>query len=467
MKETYDIAIIGAGPGGYVAAIRAAQLGLKTAIVERNFWGGVCLNVGCIPTKSLLRNAELAHLLPSRAKEFGCDCENISWDYGVAFKRSRQVSGRLVKGVQLLLRKNEVECYEGTAYLDSPRSVRIKLKGGGEEILESAHIIIATGARPASPPGIETDGEKIISYREAIMSPKAPKSCLIIGGGPIGMEFAYLWSAYGAEVTIVEMLGHLLPAEDPEASAVVEQAYKKLKIAFHLESRVETIEKTPNGIRATISTPKGEVTVEAEQALVAAGFRPNVENLGVEDLGIALTEKGKFIKINDRMETSIPGVYAIGDVTGKLMLAHTGSAMGIAAAEAIAGQDPGPIDFKMIPHCVYCHPQVAGFGYTEEEARTDGRKVTSGKFPFLANGKALGLAERDGFVKIVAEEDTGKILGASLVGPEVTELLPELTLAQMNGLTIEDIARNIHAHPTLSEAIQEAAHDTAGNAIHI
>lgn len=467
MKETYDIVIIGAGPGGYVAAIRAAQLGLKTAIVDRQYWGGVCLNVGCIPTKSLLRNAELAHLLPGRAKEFGCDCENLSWDYGVAFKRSRQVSERLVKGVKLLLKKNGIDSFEGSAYLDSPRSVRINLNDGGEEILDTANIIIATGARPASPPGLSTDGEKIISYREAIMSPEAPKSCLIIGGGPIGMEFAYLWSAYGTKVTIVEMLGHLLPTEDPEASAVVERAYKKMKIAFHLESRVESVEKTPDGVRVTIRTPKGETIVEAEQALVAAGFKPNVEGIGLEEIGITLAERGKFIEVNDRMETNIDGIYAIGDVTGKLMLAHTGSAMGIAAAEAITGKDPDPIDYRMIPRCVYCHPQVAGFGYTEEEAREAGLRIKVGKFPFLANGKALGLAERDGFVKIVAEDDTGKIMGASLVGPEVTELLPELTLAQMNGLTIEDIARNIHGHPTLSETIQEAAHACGGRAIHI
>jgi len=465
--NNYDVVVIGSGPGGYVAAIRATQLGLKTAIIDRKYWGGVCLNVGCIPTKSLLRNAELAHLLPARAKEFGCACENLSWDYGVAFKRSRQVSERLVKGVNLLLKKNGIDCFEGTAYLNSPHQVKVTLNTPGEDILDTSNIIIATGARPASPPGLAIDGEKIISYREAILSPKPPKSCLIIGGGPIGMEFAYIWSAYGTEVTIVEMLDHLLPTEEPEASAVVERAYKKMKIAFHLESRVESVEKTPGGIRAAIQTPKGGVIVEAEQALVAAGFKPNVENLGLEEVGITLSEMGKYIEINDRMETNIDGIYAIGDVTGKLMLAHTGSAMGIVAAEAIAGQNPTPIDYRMIPRCVYCHPQVAGFGYTEEAAREEGFKVTVGKFPFLANGKALGLGERDGFVKIVAEKDTGKILGASLVGPEVTELLPELTLAQVNGLTIEDIARNIHAHPTLSEAIQEAAHDSDENAIHL
>ncbi|MEA1926871.1 MAG: dihydrolipoyl dehydrogenase [Candidatus Auribacterota bacterium] len=467
MKKTYDIVIIGAGPGGYVAAIRAAQLGLKTAIVDRQYWGGVCLNIGCIPTKSLLRNAELARLLPSRAKEFGCEGANISWDYGVAFKRSRRVSDRLVKGVKLLLRKNKIDCRQGSAYLDSPRSARIKLSNGEEETLDASNIIIATGARPASPPGLKIDGEKIISYREAIMSPDPPESCLIIGGGPIGMEFTYLWSAYGTEITIVEMLDHLLPTEDAEASAVVERAYKKMKIAFHLQSRVEAVEKTPDGIRAIIRTPKGEVTIEAEQAMVATGFKPNVEDLGLEEIGISQTKRGQFIEINDRMETNIDGIYAIGDVTGKLMLAHTASAMGIAAAEAIAGQDPAPIDYRMIPRCVYCHPQVAAFGYTEEEARNAGLKIKIGKFPFLANGKALGLGERDGFVKIIAEEDTGKILGASLVGPEVTELLPELTLAQMNGLTVEDIARNIHGHPTLSETIQEAAHAASGKAIHL
>lgn len=467
MSNSYDVVVIGAGPGGYVAAIRAAQLGLRTAVVEEKFWGGICLNLGCIPTKSLLRNAELAHLLPSRAREFGCHCDNLSWDYGAAYKRSRQVSDRLVKGVKLLLEKNGVECRQGRALFESARRIRVKLNDGDEEILDTTNVIIASGAKPAAIPGIKIDGEKIISYHEAIMSPIPPKSCLIIGAGPIGMEFAYLWSAYETKITIVEMLDRLLPNEDSEASAVVERAYKKMKIAFHLRSRVESVETGMNGLLVTIQTPGGETTVEVEKVLVATGFQPNTDGIGLERLGILLTEKGKFIEVNHRMETNIEGVYAIGDVTGKLMLAHTGSAMGIAAADAIAGKDPDPIDYRMIPHCVYCHPQVAGFGYTEEKARSEGIKINVGKFPFLANGKALGLGERDGLVKVVSEEETGRIIGASLVGPEVTELLPELSLAQKSGLTIKDIAHNIHAHPTLSETIQEAAHHSIGNAIHI
>ena len=467
MKSNYDVAVIGAGSAGYVAAIRAAQLGLRTAIIERENLGGVCLNLGCIPTKSLLRNTELVETLTTRAREFGLDFDNLSCDYTAAFKRSRQTSERLVKGVTFLLKKNNVEQFEGTAFLKSPREVKVKLIDEEEITITAGSVIIATGARPLSVPGRETDGERIISYREAIMAPEALSSVVIVGGGPVGMEFAYIWNAYGARVTIIEMLDHLLPGEDPEVSAVVERAYKKMGITFYLNSRVESVEKSADGVRIIFLTPEGEKTVEGERALVATGFRPNVEDLGLEKIGIGLTGKGNFIEIDDRMETTVPGVYAIGDVTGKLMLAHAGSAMGIVAAEAIAGKDPAPIDYKMIPRCVYCRPQVAGFGYTEEEAQAGGFKVSVGKFPFLANGKALGIGERDGFIKIVAEEGTGKILGASLVGPEVTELLPELTLAQMNGLTVEDIARNIHAHPTLSEVLQEAAHAVSGKAIHL
>lgn len=467
MSLTYDLVVIGAGPAGYPAAIRAAQLGLKIAIVEKEYLGGVCLNVGCIPTKSLLRNAELAAIVSRRAQEFGLGFDHLTLDYGAAFRRSRQVSERLVKGVSLLLKKNNVETFRGPAVLESPRRVRVEPGEGEPLLLETGKVIIATGARPRPLPGLEVDGEKIISYIEAILSPALPKKAVIVGGGPIGVEFATIWRSYGVEVTIVEVLDRILPGEDPEVSAVIERALKKEGVAVHASSRVERAEKTADGVKATLSTPKGEREVEAGWLMVAAGFQPNTEGLGLEDLGIALTEKGGFIAVNGRLETSVPGIYAAGDVTGKLMLAHAATAMGITAAEAAAGRRPEPIDCRMIPRCVYSRPQTASFGFTEEEAREAGYEVGVGKFPFLANGKALGMGERDGFVKIIADGKTGTILGASLAGPEVTELLGELTLAQRSGLTLEDIAANIHSHPTLSEAVAEAAAAALNRALQI
>ncbi|MDP8235557.1 MAG: dihydrolipoyl dehydrogenase [Candidatus Erginobacter occultus] len=467
MKQSYDLIVIGAGPAGYPAAIRASRLGLKTAIIEKEYWGGVCLNVGCIPTKALLRNAELAGIVSRRAKEFGLGFDNLTLDYGAAFRRSRQVSERLVKGVNLLLKKNGVDSCRGRAYLESPRRVRIETGGGETSILETEKIIVATGARPRALPGLETDGEKIITYTEAILSPALPKRAVIIGGGPIGVEFAAIWRSYGVEVTIVEILDRLLPAEDPEVSAAIERAAKKSGISLHTASRVEQTEKTPSGVRVRLAAPKGERNLETDWLMVAAGFQPNVEGLGLEDLGVSRTEKGGFIAVDEKMETSVAGIFAAGDVTGKLMLAHAATAMGVAAAEAAAGENPEPLDYRMIPRCVYTQPQAASFGFTEEGARAAGFVVAVGKFPFLANGKALGLGEREGFVKIVAEKDSGKILGAALAGPEVTELLGELTLARRAGLTLEDIAANIHSHPTLSEAVGEAADAALNRALHI
>lgn len=466
MKQTYDLVVIGAGPAGYPAAIRAGQLGLKTALVEKEYLGGVCLNVGCIPTKSLLRNAELAAIVARRAQEYGLGFDNLTLDYEAAFRRSRQVSERLVKGVNLLLKKSGAGIRRGRAVLESPRRVRVESEEGETEILETKKIVVATGARPRALRGLEADGEKIISYVEAILSPILPEKAVIVGGGPIGVEFATIWKSFGVEVTIVEVLDRVLPGEDPEVSAVIERALRKEGIAVHTSSRVERAKRTAGGVRASLATPRGELDLEAGWLMVAAGFSPNTEGLGLEDLEMARTEKGGFIAVDDKLETSVPGIYAAGDVTGKLMLAHAATAMGTAAAEAAAGGQPEPIDFKMIPRCVYTRPQSASFGYTEEEARDAGFGVKAGKFPFLANGKALGMGEREGFVKIVADGKTGKILGASLAGPEVTELLGELTLAQRAGLTLEDIAANIHAHPTLSEAVGEAAAAALGRARH-
>lgn len=465
MTKEYDVVVLGGGPAGYVAAIRAAQLGRKTAVVEKKDLGGVCLNVGCIPSKALLKNAEIAHLLQHRAKEFGFSFENLDFDYGVAFKRSRQVSQRLVKGVGFLMRKNEIDVFEGEGKLTGSKAVAVELNNGEEENLNAGAIIIATGARPQSIPGVEIDGSQIITYFEAITAETLPEKAIIVGGGPIGVEFAYIWANYGVDVTIVEMLPHLLPNEDPELSQVLEKAYKKANIKFHVDTRVDSVTRSEE--KNIVKLQDGEA-LEADQVMIAVGFKANVEDIGLEEAGIALSEKGT-IAIDDRMRTNVDDIYAIGDVVAPegMMLAHVGSAMGIVAAEDIAGRQTRTLDYRMLPRCTYAVPQVASFGYTEEQARAEGYEINIGRFPFQANGKALGLGEREGFVKIISDARYGEILGAHMVGPEVTELLPELTLAHFAELTAEEIARNVHAHPTLSEALMEAAHGVEGSPIHI
>lgn len=463
MADQYDVVVLGAGPGGYVAAIRAAQLGLKTAVVEKEYWGGVCLNIGCIPTKALLHNAELAHTLQTGAKEFGFSFDNLKLDYGVAFQRSRQVSDRLVKGVGFLMRKNKIDVVDGTGTLTDKNTIKVALNAGGEQTLSAKNIIIATGARPRPFPGVDFDDKKIISYIPAILAEKLPKSVVIIGGGAIGMEFAYTWVNYGVDVTILEMMPHLLPNEEPEVSDVVEKAYKKLGVKFHTNAKVTGIDKTKTGVKVNLEDGQ---TFEADQVMVAINFMPNVEGIGLEAAGVALTER-KNIQIDGAMRTNVPNIYAIGDVATDHRLAHIASAMGLIAAESIASHPTIELDFRMMPRCTYCVPQVASFGYTEAQAKEAGYEVTVGKFPFIANGKALGLGEKEGFVKIIGDARYGEILGAHLVGPGVTELLPELTLAHTNELTAEEVARNVHAHPTLSEALMEAAHGVEGETIHI
>lgn len=466
MSEQFDVVVIGAGPGGYVAAIRAAQIGMKTAIVEKQWLGGVCLNVGCIPSKALLRNAEVAHLLRERGKEFGFSFENLKLDFSVAVKRSRQVSDRLVKGIGFLMKKNNITVFMGTARLSGPNAVSVTDKDGKLTELTAKNIIVATGASSTVPGGWKVDGEKVVTYWEAILQEKLPKSVVVIGSGAIGVEFSTVWSAYGVDVTIVEMLPRIVPLEDEEVSAELEKAFKKRGIKVFAGHKVEAVEATDSGVRVTISSNGENKILEAEQALVAIGFRPNSKGLGLEELGVKISERG-FIEINERMQTSVPNIYAIGDVTGKLMLAHVGSAMGILAAEAIAGQEVHPLNYEMMPRATYCQPQIASFGLTEAQARERGYSVKVGRFPFQANGKALGLGDYAGWVKLVVDEKYGEILGASMIGPEVTELLPELTLAQMMELTPAEIARNVHAHPTLSETLMEAAHGAEGHAINI
>ena len=465
MKE-YDVVVIGAGPGGYVAAIRSAQLGKKTAIVERRFLGGVCLNIGCIPSKALLRNADVAHTLRERGKEFGFRFENLTLDYGVAHDRSRKVSERLVRGVQFLMKKNKIDVLMGAAKLTAKDTVEVTPDEGDLETLKAKDIIIATGAHPFTIPGVELDGEKVVDYEAAILRKDLPGSAVIIGGGAIGVEFATIWNAYGVEVTVVEMLDHLLPAEPDVVGKEIEKAYQKRGIKVMTKSKVKGVTAAKKGTKVTVETGDGEEVLEAGLTLVAIGFKPNTEGLGLEDVGLKLTDRGN-IEIDERMATSVDGIWAIGDVTGKLLLAHVASAMGIVAAENIAGVETVTLDYDMMPRATYSHPQTASFGYSEAKAKELGYDVSVGEFPFQANGKALGLGDSQGFVRIVSDKKYGEILGAQMVGPDVSELLPELTLAQRFELTTREIARNVHAHPTLSETLMEAAEAAEGEAIHI
>jgi dihydrolipoamide dehydrogenase len=466
MAETYDVVVIGAGPGGYVAAIRAAQLGLKTAVVDKQWLGGVCLNVGCIPSKSLLKNAEVAHTLRERGKEFGFSFDNLKLDFSVAVKRSRQVSDRLVKGVGFLMKKNNITVHMGTAKLAAKDTVAVTDKDGKLIELKAKNIIVATGASAAVPGAWKVDGEKVVTYWEAILQESLPKSVIVIGSGAIGVEFSTVWNSYGAEVTIVEMLPRIVPLEDEEISSELDKAFKKRGIKTLVGHKVEAVEATKTGVKVTVSTDGQNKVLEADQALVAIGFRPNSKGLGLEEVGVRINERG-FVEIDEKMQTNVPGIWAIGDVTGKLMLAHVGSAMGIVCAEHIAGHETVTLDYEMMPRATYCQPQVASFGLTEAQAKERGFTVKIGRFPFQANGKALGLGDYAGWVKLVVDEKYGEILGAHMIGPEVTELLPELTLAHMLELTPHEIARNVHAHPTLSEVLMEAAHGAEGQAIHI
>ncbi len=460
----YDVVVVGAGPGGYVAAIRAVQLGLKTAIIDKEWLGGVCLNVGCIPSKALLKNAEVAHTLRERGKDFGFSFENLVLDYAAAVKRSRVVADGRVRGVGFLMKKNNIDVHMGAARLVGKNTIQVTDKDGKVADIGAKNIILATGSTTAMIPGVTVDGDKIVTYREAILQSKLPKSVVIIGAGAIGIEFATIWNAYGSEVTIVEMLDRLLPLEDAESSAELAKAYRKRNIQFFTSTKVQSIAAVEKGVEVKVAAPDGEKTIEAEQALVAIGFKPNSKNLGLEELGVKLNERG-FIEIDERMATNVPGIWAIGDVTGKLLLAHVASAMGIVCAENIAGVETITLDYTMMPRATFSNPQVASFGLTEAQAREQGYQVKLGKFNFIANGKAQGIGDYNGFVKIIIDEKYHEILGGHLVGPDVSELLPELTLAQRMELTTAEIARNVHVHPTLSEALMDAAEIAEGHGI--
>ncbi len=465
MAKEFDLVVLGAGPGGYIAAIRASQLGLNTAIVEKKYWGGICLNVGCIPSKALLRNAELAYILNNEADAFGISGE-FSLDYAKAFKRSRRVSNGLTKGVQYLMRKNKITTFEGWATLTDANNMAVTLNKGGEERIHFKNLIIATGATTRLIPG-STLSERVVTYEEQIMEDNLPSSVIIAGAGAIGVEFAYIMRNYGVDVTMVEFMERILPLEDPEISKELGKIYAKMGIQILTSARVEDIVEDDGGLTVNVSTNAGEQKqLRAERVLQAIGFQPRVTGYGLENTGVALDDGGA-IAIDEAMRTNIPHIYAIGDVTAKLMLAHVAETMGLVAAEHIAGAETVRLDFDMMPRATYCQPQVASFGYTEEQAKARGYEVSVAKFPFQANAKARGMGDARGFVKLISDKRYGEILGAHMIGHDVTELLPELTLARSAELTAAEIARNVHAHPTLSEALKEVAHGLEGQFLNI
>ena len=464
MTAHFDVVVLGAGPGGYVAAVRSGQLGLKTAIIELKYWGGVCNNVGCIPTKSLLRNAELAHIFTHEADLFGINGD-VTFDFGAAWKRSRATADRMAKGVHYLMKKNKVTEIDGWATFTDPHTFSVELNKGGTETVTFDNVIIAAGATTRLLPGTSLS-DRVVTYEEQIMTDSVPESMIIAGAGAIGVEFAYVLANYGTQVTIVEFLDRLVPLEEPEVSAELAKAYKKLGVTMLTGTKVEAIDDAGDKVKVTVSPTKGgeSKVLEADKVMQAIGFAPRTEGYGLEATGVALTQRGA-IEIDDYMRTNVSGIYAIGDCTGKLLLAHTAEAQGVVAAETIAGAETMTIDYDMIPRATYCQPQIGSFGYTEAQAKDKGYDVKTAKFPFSANGKAHGLGDAGGFVKLVADAKYGEILGVHMIGPEVTELLPELTLAQLWDLTAEEVARNVHAHPTLSEALKEVAHGISGHMI--
>ncbi|MDE2841981.1 MAG: dihydrolipoyl dehydrogenase [Chloroflexota bacterium] len=461
MAGEYDLVVIGAGPGGYVAAIGAAQLGLKTAIVERDELGGVCLNWGCIPSKALLKNAEVVSYF-HRAEEFGLKFDGFSADYAVAIERSRKVVDRNVRGVGYLLRKNEVEHIAGEAILRGGGIVEVAPEG---QRLQAKNIVIATGARPRTIPPFPIDGDRIITSKEAIVLSDLPQSMVIVGGGAIGLEFAYLYRMYGVAVTLVELLPRLAPNEDQEISRQVERSMGRHGVNIITGAGVTAAVQEGNGLKVTVDKAGNQQTLSCDKVLVAVGVQPNSEGLGLDTPGVA-TEGGN-IQVDSSMATNVPGIYAIGDVTGKLALAHVASAQAAVAAETIAGQEPRPLDYAMMPRATYCQPQIASFGLTEAQAVEAGHDIKTGKFNLQANGKALGMGETDGMIKLVVDSRYGEILGAHMVGPEVTELLGELSLTRLLEGTTLELGWMVHAHPTISEIIKEAALDAEGRAVHM
>jgi len=470
--SSFDIIIIGSGPGGYVTAIRAAQLGFKTAIVERDYLGGICLNWGCIPTKALLRSAEILHYL-EHAKDYGLSAEKVTYDPGAVVKRSRAVAKRLNDGVGFLMKKNKVAVIWGEAAIEAPGKVTVKgakseaPKGAlGAGSYEAKHIIIATGARPRVLPGLEPDKKLIWTYFEAMVPDRVPKSLLVIGSGAIGIEFASFYRTLGAEVTVVEVLPQILPAEDAEIAAFARKSFEKQGIKIFTGAKVTKLDKKGDGVTAIIDDGKGGTqTFAAERVISAVGVVGNIENLGLEKLGVK-TERGAIV-VDALNKTSVPGIYAIGDVSGPPLLAHKAEHEGVICVEAIKGLSPHPMNKRLIPGCTYCSPQIASVGLTEQAAKEQKLDIRVGRFPFIGNGKAIALGEDQGLVKVIFDKKTGALLGAHMVGAEVTELIQGYVIAMNLETTEEELMHTVFPHPTLSEMMKEAVLDAYGRVLNI
>lgn len=464
-KSHYDLIVLGAGSGGYVAAIRAAQLGMNVGIVEERYWGGVCLNTGCVPSKALLRNAEIASIITHQSAIFGISGD-ISLDYTRAVSRSREVADARVRGVHFLMRKNNIAEIDGRGHFTSPHSLAVDLSEGGSRLLTFDQAVIATGSRVRMLPGLSLS-ENVVVYEQQILSADLPESIVIIGGGGIGMEFAYILHSYGVHVEILEFADRVLPNEDADVSRELQRHYRRRGITIHTATRVDKV--IDHGDHVVVSHTGADgtsATAAAARAFICIGFCPNVEGIGLDAAGVRVTASGA-IDIDDYMRTSARHIHAVGDVTAKVQLAHVASAQGVVAAEAIAGSPTMPLDYRMMPRVTFCQPQVASFGYTETQARAAGHTIRVATFPMQASAKAHALGERAGFMKIIADAVHGELLGAHLVGAEVSELLPELTAAQLWDLTAAELARNVHSHPTLGEGLQECFHALTGHAINL
>jgi len=464
MSLNFDIVIIGSGPGGYVAAIRSAQLGFRTAIIEKSELGGVCLNWGCIPTKALLKSAEVFEELKN-AREYGLKNCTAEVDFTAVIQRSRKVAELNSKGIGFLMNKHKIEIIPGNASFKDKSTLLVRNENGPEQEITAAHIIIASGARPRSLPGLAFDGHKIISSREAMSLREQPASMIIIGAGAIGVEFAWFYNSIGTQVTIVEMLDQLLPVEDAEISAILERSFKKAKIKMHLSTKVEEVHLTDQGVEIELNRDGKKEQISASKVLVAIGVQGNVEQLNLEQAGVK-QERG-FIPVDQWYQTNVPGIYAIGDIIGPPLLAHVASDEGIVCVEKIGGQETHPVDYQSVPGCTYCQPQVASIGLTEKKAVEAGYEPEIGRFPYSASGKARAIGAREGLVKLIFDKKYGELLGAHIIGAEATELIGELGMAKALEATPEAIRRTMHAHPTLSEMIMEAAGEAKGQAIHI
>lgn len=460
----YDVIVIGSGPGGYVTAIRASQLGLKTAIIERESLGGICLNWGCIPTKALLKSAQVFEYL-NHSKEYGISADNIKADFGAVIKRSRDVADGMSKGIQFLMKKNKIDVIMGTATVKAGKKVEVKLADGKVETHEAKHIIIATGARSRQLPNLPQDGKKIVGYREAMTLPKQPKSLVVVGSGAIGVEFAYFYATMGTKVTIVEFMSNIVPVEDEEVSKQLEKSLKKIGIDIMTEASVESVDTKGDISKVNVKTKTGNIVLEAEIVLSAVGIEANISGLGLESVGIA-TDKGKIV-VDKYYATNVPGYYAIGDCVPGQSLAHVASAEGITCVEKIAGVHAEPIDYKNIPGCTYCQPEVASVGMTEKQAKEAGYTLKIGKFPFSASGKASASGAKDGFIKLIFDAKYGEILGAHMIGANVTEMIAEIVAIRKLETTGHELIKTIHPHPTMSEAIMEAAAAAYGEVIHL